>query len=582
MKRPAAQVKLVRLGLLLAVALGFHHAQAQLSLSAVDAMTRVPRTGAAGGAATIHLQAARGEWEAFQVVITGPEKAVTACEVKGATLYGKSGLMVPSPRLFWERYVKVSQSTPRSPLPVGDYADALAPLTLSRPRAVGSGVVNQPVWVDVFVPYNTRPGTYKGTVAVRLGEAKFFLPYTLEVWNFDLPVVPRLRTSIMTVWRRIAEVHGYDPRKEPPSPGLADLLDQYADLLARHRLSIDQIYPTFPNFKTGKIDAAAVEAAMRKHLLHRHAATLSLPIWPEWPYGDPLGADRAAALNYAATWARLLNSFRAASRGYIIMGDLDEPNDAEAYANVRRWGAFFNELEAVHKVRVPLLVTEQPTPDDDWWGRLDGSVDIWVPHFSKVWEDMEAPEGRRDIARRIAAGEEVWTYAALVQMPESWKQLHGNPPTLTESHPPVWALDYPAMNHRVIAWLLPRHGLTGIAYWDTLFASPGVDVWKDAGCFHHPDGDIYNGDGSYIYPATKRRHGVDAPVPSMRLKWLREMADDYDYLMLARDLGLEAEALQIGATFARGFGDWEDNMAKLYEARRELAKLILSKGGRGS
>ncbi|HYF37532.1 MAG TPA: hypothetical protein VD994_19680, partial [Prosthecobacter sp.] len=326
-------------------------------------------------------------------------------------------------------------------------------------------------------------------------------------------------------------------------------------------------------------DEESVEAGLRKQLLHRHASTLGLPIWPEWPFGDPLGKDREAAMKYAATWMKLLAKLRCTVRGYVIMGDLDEPNDAAAYANVRRWGDFFNEAEARYQVRLPLLVTEQPTPDNGWWGRLDGSVDIWVPHFSQVWEDMESAKGRRDIARRIAAGDEVWTYAALVQIPEAWEKLQGNPKTLTDGHPPVWALDYPAMNHRIVPWLLPRHGITGLAYWDTLFASPGVDVWTDAGTFQHPDGDVYNGDGSYLYPATKKRHGTDSPVASIRLKWLREGAEDYDYLMLARDQGLKKEARALADTFARGFGDWEDDVSKLYQARRRLGELLSGKGG---
>lgn len=320
---------------------------------------------------------------------------------------------------------------------------------------------------------------------------------------------------------------------------------------------------------------------MRKQMLHRHASTLGLPLWPEWPFADPLGKDRDAAMKYVAAWMKLLGKIRCESRGYVIMGDLDEPNNAEAYANVRRWGEFFNEVESRHQVRVPLLVTEQPTPDDGWWGRLDGNVDIWVAHFSQVWEDMESAKGRRDIARRVEAGDEVWAYAALVQMPEAWEKLNGRPKVLKQAHPPVWALDYPPMNHRIVPWLLPRHGITGLAYWDTLFVSPGVDIWADAGNFQHPDGDVYNGDGSYIYPATRKRHGFDAPIASMRLKWLRDAVEDYDYLMLARDRGLEQEARTLGETFARGFGDWEDSPTKLYEARRKLGALLATKGGAG-
>jgi len=545
-------------------------ARAELQVSLVDAMTRVSRTEELSSKKVVELQAARGEWEALQMVISGPPEEVRLATLEATSLTGPEGATLPPPTLLREHYVTVSKSTPMSPLPAGDYPDALVPMNFKWQDLPNEKSVNQPYWVDLFVPYPAKPGIYKGELRV-LGPDRVFLAtrhYSITVLPFDMPVIPRLRTSIMTVWRRIAEVHGFDRQKEPPEPELLALLNEYYDLLAQHRLSIDQTYPTYPDGSTGKLDEAKVEVGMRKHLLHRHVSTLGLPIWPEWPFKDPLGRDREKAMKYVADWMKIMRKLRGESRGYVIMGALDEPNDNDAYARVRRWGDFFNQAEATHQVRIPLLITEQPSPDNWWWGRLDGNVDIWVPHFSDVWRDMESPNGKRDIARRLAAGDEVWCYAALVQMPEEWEAAHGKPKQLKQSNPPVWCLDYPAMNHRVLAWVMPRHGITGLTYWDTLFASPGVDVWANAGSFHHTEGRVYNGDGSYIYPATQERHGAHMPIASIRLKWLREMAEDYDYLILAKDLGLEKEALALGATFARGFGDWEDDMPKLLRPER--------------
>ncbi len=337
---------------------------------------------------------------------------------------------------------------------------------------------------------------------------------------------------------------------------------------------MDQIHGSYPDAATGKLDEDKVERALRKHLLHRHCSTIGLPLWQEFPFGDPLGQDREAAMSYVAQWMRLLAKIRCESRGYVIMGDLDEPNDEKAYANVRRWGEFFNEVEKKHNVRVPLLVTEQPTPEKSAWGTLAGAVDIWVPHFSQVWKDMEWAGGKHNIAMRRQGGDEVWAYAALVQMPDEWEQQHKMPKKLEHSYPPVWALDYPPMSHRIAGWLFPQHGITGFTYWDTLFAAEGVDVWQDAGTFTTSDGAVYNGDGSFIYPATEKRHGRHAPVASMRLKWLREAADDYDYLMIARQLGLHEDAQRLAGSFARGFGDWDNNPSALFDARQQLGALI--------
>jgi hypothetical protein len=549
---------------------------AEVKILRVDALSRVMRNDVPTDQDTA-IEAARGEVESLQVVLHGPEEELIGSRLEATDLIGADGAKIPAPTILREHYVKVTRSTPMSPLPPGDYPDALVPQSFDWQALPKIEPISQPWWLDIKVPYGIPEGLYTGEVTARSTTGKEIgrTQLRVRVFDFDLPVVPRLRTSIMTIWRRVAEVHGFDRNKEPPSSELAALLEKYYQILAEHRLSIDQTYPTYPDGLTGRINEAAVEIGMRKQLLHRYVSTLGLPIWQEWPFPDPLGKDREEAMRYCATWMKLLQKIQAGARGYIIMGDLDEPNSAAAYGLVRRWGDFFNEAEALHGVRMPLLVTEQPTPDSWWWGSLDGFVDIWVPHFSSVWEDMEKPGGKRDITRRLRAGDEVWCYAALVQMPEAWMKQHGQPQKLKDSHPPVWCLDYPAMNHRIMAWLMARHGITGLTYWDTLYASKGVDVWTDAGSFHHPSGEVYNGDGSYLYPATRKRHGRDEPIASIRLKWLRDMCDDYDYLMLARDLGLERASMREADTFARGFGDWKDDPPALMAARRAVASLIV-------
>ncbi len=562
--------------LLLILALGAQSTAPVAHVSFCDAMTRIPRIGEPPVAQTHTLHAARGEWEALQIIVTAtPEQLKNITASATGIAHHASDALLPAPLLLREHYVRVSHSTPMAPLPPGDYPDALMPLDMPSQEPSGGTVVNQPFWVDVFVPYTATAGDYHGEVRFQLADGTALTAtYSLKVWDFDLPVVPSLRTSIMTTVRRVAEVHGLTYKDNQPSLTHLRLLDEYYDLLAAHRLSVDQISGSYPNAATGQLDEDKVERALRKHLLHRHCSTIGLPIWPQWPFADPLGKDREAAMAYVAQWMRLLAKIRCESRGYVIMGDLDEPNSESAYANVRRWGDFFNEVEKKHGMRVPLLITEQPTPEKTAWGTLHGAVDIWVPHFSAVWKDMEWAGGRHDIALRHQAGDEVWAYAALVQMPDEWEQQHGIPKKLDHGFPPVWALDYPPMAHRITGWLLPRYNITGLTYWDTLYAADGVDVWRDAGTFKTPDGAVYNGDGSFIYPATEKQHGRHAPVASMRLKWLRDTAEDYDYLMLARHLGLEDDARRLTAKFARGFGDWDNQPTVLMEARLQLGTLI--------
>ncbi len=549
---------------------------------AVDSLTRVFREQPVRPQVEPVLSAARGEWESFQLVLTGSPEVLQGARITGATLKGPGGATVPAPVVLREQYTRVKVSSPQSSLPAGDYPDALVPQTFAEQDMPKLETLNQPYWVDVFVPYATPAGEYHGRLDIQLVRGgRNEMAFKLVVWDFDLPVVPKMKSSFWLTWRRIAEVHGFNRDASEPSAKLEAIIDDYESLLAEHRLSIDQVRGSYPDANSGHLDVSRVESALRKHLLHRHAASVGIPIFPNWPFEDPLGRDRKEAQNYLAEWMKILNRIRSGNRGYVALGDLDEPNDAGAYERVRQWGNFMNEAEKKHGIRLPLMITEQPTPDKAEWGSLDGAPDIWVPHFSSVYEDLEHPQGKRNIAKRLSAGEEVWTYAALVQLSEKWKERHGFPKVVSEGHPPVWMIDYPPMNHRILPWIMKPHGITGLAYWDLLYFPEDVDPWTDAGTFRSGD-ETFNGDGFYIYPATRRKHGVDGPIASMRLKWLRDATDDFDYLTMAVEAGEEARTLALTQTFARGFGDWKDDVPALLAARHELGVFLGGKLPRGS
>jgi hypothetical protein len=261
-----------------------------VKISFCDGMTRISREATPPTAQTHILHAARGEWEPLQIIVTGTPEQLKNIAV-GATgiAMNDSAALLPAPKVLREHYVHVSKSTPMAPLPTGDYPDALVPLDLPAQELSGV-IVNQPFWIDVFVPYTAAPGAYFGEVHFKLADGSVQIAsYTLNVWDFDLPVVPKLRTSIMTTVRRIAEVHGLEYKDNTPSLTHVGLLNAYYDLLAEHRLSVDQIHGSYPDASTGKLDEVKVERALRKHLLHRHCSTIGLPLWPQWPFNDPLG-----------------------------------------------------------------------------------------------------------------------------------------------------------------------------------------------------------------------------------------------------------------------------------------------------
>lgn len=548
------------------------------ALWATHAMDRVMRDRAPSTDWEPQLHAARGEWEALQVVVSGAPEDVQGALLTSLSLKGPDDALIPAPVLLREHYVAVTASSEASPLPAGDYPDALVPQSFPWQGLPKLTRINQPFWVDVYVPPDAHPGDYRGVVSATLVSGqKLSLDFKLHVWDFNLPRVPAMKSSIFVVWRRIAKIHGFDPEASRAEPRLQRILNDYYDMLVDNRLSPHEVWQTYPDADkpVSEKSYASIERGLVDHLLQRQAGTIGLPLWPTWPFGDPLRTDRSAAMEYVVRYYRICEKLGCADRLYKVFGELDEPNDLKAYSQVREWGRFFHEIQLKYGVKVPLMVTEQPTPEDANWGSLTESVDIWVPHVSDVWNDLEAPKATQEIPRRLAAGQQVWTYTAMVQTPEAWKKLHGNPKTLGVGQPPVWLTDYPPMNYRILGWLMPRHHISGFTYWDTSYwRHEEHDVWTNAGTYPHDNGEVYNGDGLLIYPARQERQGMEGPVASIRLKWLRECADDFDYVHMLEERGFRNLAIDGSANFARGFGDWDDNVPGLYQTRLVMGGLL--------
>nr|WP_255426750.1 DUF4091 domain-containing protein [Pseudonocardia sp. C8] len=151
---------------------------------------------------------------------------------------------------------------------------------------------------------------------------------------------------------------------------------------------------------------------------------------------------------------------------------------------------------------------------------------------------------------------QVWSYNALVQ----------------DGYSPKWLIDFPPVHLRVQPGFLNQAlGLTGLLYWR---ADNWVqDVWTDV----HTYAGGYPGEGVLVYPGEE----VGLPggaVPSIRLKWLRDGVDDYDYIDLARAGGHERAVTEIVSTVARSWSDWSPDPVVLRAARAELVPLVTNAG----
>ncbi len=573
-----------------------------LQVKAIGVMDRFAPFEAVTGTGQVGIFAARNEYEGFQFVISAGKPGVAGVTAEVSPLRNAAGDSLEV-NVFRERYVRVSQPSPFSPYPPQSWPDILLPAKETAGRAAGfrafpqdlAAGENLPVWVEVHVPADARPGQYHGTVTVTAqGADTLTLPVILTVWDFALPQRSPLRTVFGTNGFRVAEVYGFGRTGDNAADN--HIIRAYNDFLLDHYLSPESFWDAIPvrdghdrpGFGRQFAGLGTVTENMRHYMQDKHATVYTYEFGDTYPFDDALGKHPAQALRYMADYAdwceRLAGEPR---RCYTNPSFLDEPNSADAYAAVRRWGRFFDEASALAGKPVRFQVSEPPIPDDPAWGNLYGAVDVWVPRFYDLWRDVD--DLRKNVSgERLGKGEELWAYTSLVVDMDEYRKLNPRADTRQGSYPPVWQLDYPAINYRIPTWFFHQYGVTGLGYWETFMWFPGADVWNDAASFKSQDADqtVFNGDGLLVYPGYRTTVGFDGPVASLRLKWIRESVEDYMYLDLLWQAGEKDFVNTQVHRFARNLGDWDNDPAMLMQVRQQmgerLQQLFARKGGDAS
>jgi len=528
-----------------------------LDIWTVDSLTRVqpheqppyPRSSEA------RLKAARNEFEAVQVILRSHAslRAVSAIVTDLTDAWGNR-IAKEYISLFREHYIRVSLSNPKSPFSPGWWPDALIPFRnpdTHLPLAGGrfpAGTFdlepeyNQPLWVEVYVPTDTLAGIYNGIINITMkGRPVVSIPLTLQVWDFSLPHTSSIR-SYFGGFERVAEFH----QVSPGTPEYRRLVSRYDDSLIEHRLMPGLPILTAPSVAPdGTVEFQKNNSVMQHYMDRIDINSWRIPIGPRNPFPDTLGKDRERTIRYLRSLYTYMEGHGWGDRTYIY--PVDEPHTPEDYRQVREFAALAHEANR----NIKLLLTDTPIPERPASKELFGTVKIWVFLFASFDEAA--------VTKRLAAGDEVWSYTALVQ---------GHKPV------PHWQLDFPLLNYRVPLWINWRYGLTGLLYWTTTYWRETTDPWVDPLSYRHQ----YNGEGILFYPGTAV--GYDGPVPSIRLKAIRDGMEDYEYLRLLADYGDKAFADATAQRIARSWSEWEQDHRQILRVREELAARIVQLRGR--
>jgi hypothetical protein len=568
---------------------GYSLAGDKMGLTTLNSMERIGQDQAAFGTASVEICSAKNEVESFQVVVSAPAENITVAKVEMSDLAGPGGAKIDKEnvRLYREEYVRVRISTSRAELPPGLYADPLVPfinpitgepiepLTESRKRwgerTIRSGYdmyavpfevfkgQNQPLWIDVHVPKTVRAGVYKGELRVSArGGISERIPVTVTVWDFALPDGPTHRNhfgSFSNVVRYFDVKRGSNKAKE--------IEMNYCRAMAEHRIN-----PPIPSYLLPEVndDGSLTiiperHQALKKFIEEFHVTDFQIPRsrFARLPgstlrsdYKTISPANREKAQRYYKQFYQYLKDNGWEKGAYLYM--LDEPNLRENYEQVLVLGQLVHE--AVPQLRC--LVVEQTYKQDPSWPDMDPAIDIWCP----LWSFID----RKTISEKIAEGDEVWSYTALVQRAPRY---HPEYEKVKNLDPPYWHIDRPLIVYRVPTWINYQYGITGLLYWSTV--TTVIEPWFNP-AFAHPR--HYNGGGFLFYPGTPC--GIDGPVTSIRLKNLRDGMEDYEYFALLDRLAGRKAAKEIVDTIAPNWWGFSKTPNDYLAARKKLAERILA------
>jgi len=135
----------------------------------------------------VALAGARNEYVSFQVVVHSAE-TIGAIRLRFGGLTGPGGARIGrsefEPHAHWYHHLPEHGWIPDAlvPLKILDQ-----PVGLPWKAADVPGQTAQGFWIDLFIPKDAPPGSYRGTLTVDLDGRRHPVPIALEVWPFAIP-----------------------------------------------------------------------------------------------------------------------------------------------------------------------------------------------------------------------------------------------------------------------------------------------------------------------------------------------------------------------------------------------------------
>ncbi|MGA2858891.1 MAG: DUF4091 domain-containing protein [Candidatus Sulfotelmatobacter sp.] len=492
-----------------------------------SSLHRVGPTDAPGVETIVAIRAARGEYKPFQVAIQAPSGGLTNVNFSVSNLVGPRGAVLSRTNLilYREWYITVKQHSPTYNGPpnlsitqVRTFPDPLIPLL---DPATGKPPVEaefRAVPLDLSAGHNA---VFWVDVFVPRGTTAGHYRGTYTVTSDQGVFIGHI---CMEVWGFTLPL---EPSLKSSFNGAGTTVQGVNEELLRNRIMPDSVDP-----------------ANEEMFINRYGLNATdLGFWSGVSYGQCDLSERPSLTE--------IESAKATQQPDLYL--YDETADPESsctspafYRSVIAWA------QNLHRAGVDNLVTQEPVPQlyNDGLGTGRSAVDIWTM-LPLAYNDAQSFSPPR-VTYVLQKGDKAWSYNDLVQ----------------DSYSPKWELDFLPINYRIQAGFISQSlGLTGLLYWSVDDWS--ADPWKNPQGGQNPD---YPGEGVLVYPGGPA--GLKGVAPSMRLKYLRDGVEDYEYVQLLKNCGQAAFALAEAERVGPDWTHWTRDAGLLESVREELGSQI--------
>jgi hypothetical protein len=516
---PISIMRLLAIALMVIALLGLLESQnlssANPQIWVADSVERIGLKDSPGDTSNIKLYAARGEYESFQIAIKAPKEGLKVLDIEVSDLqgFGDRAIAKNNITLYREQYVHVTKPSPT--------------WRGSTIKPLGKG------WYpDGLIPF-VNPQTGEDLASAEL-----------DAVPFDL----KKRTN-QPIWvdvfvpgdARAGEYRGKFTVKSDQGEVEGNILLEVWDFELPLKPSLKSAFLSWEQqdkntlielLKHKVMPVAKINPADQRELIDRWGlSSLRLPFWSGANHQNcsMKSAPSAAEIRQAGIQHQL--------DLMLYVYPTDEIDDCENLLQpLKEWG------KNIHQAGVKHLAVMAPIPE------LYDLVDIWVV------DPRRYNANPKRVSEVLKQGKEVWFYTYLAPGGDA----------------PNWQIDFEPINYRIPHGFINQSlGLTGVLYWRVDWWTN--DPWNNVNA-HSQNDEHYPGEGMLVYPG--KTVGIEGVVPSMRLKWIRDGVEDYEYIQILKRLGWENWALTVSRSVGADWKHWTKNPQVLETARIKLGNKI--------